>query len=130
MKLLDNLKQEAEKLKLQLSVMYCAYKNPKTGTLPKILIMLTLAYAMSPVDLIPDFIPVLGLLDDLIIIPALISLSVSLIPKEVMDEAKKTSQLSPVKLRNNWVFASVFIMAWTLLLYMIVKTILRLLSLL
>lgn len=76
MKLLDNLKQKAKKLKSEAQVLMIAYKDNRTPLKAKILIGITVGYLLSPIDLIPDFIPVLGILDDLIIVPALIALSI------------------------------------------------------
>jgi len=107
---IDSLKDKARKLKTEVTTLYYAYQDPKLGLLPKIIILSTLGYALSPIDLIPDFIPVLGYLDDLIIIPALISLSVKLIPKEIFASAREKAIKEPIKLKkNNWFFALLFI---------------------
>ena len=79
----------AEALRRKISFLCYAYKNPATGFLPKFFIFLALAYALSPIDLIPDFIPVLGHVDDLIIVPVLISLAVKTIPAEVAADAMR-----------------------------------------
>jgi uncharacterized membrane protein YkvA (DUF1232 family) len=78
----------AANIKKELLALYFAYRNPATGWLPKFIILLTLTYALSPIDLIPDFIPLLGYIDDLIIIPILISLSVKTIPGDILREAR------------------------------------------
>src|ERR1041385_6064900 len=75
MKLLGSLKAKAKKLKAEAQVLMLAYKDKRTPLVAKILIWVTVGYLLSPIDLIPDFIPVLGILDDLIIVPALITLS-------------------------------------------------------
>ena len=103
--------------------MYYAYRNPGTKLLPKIIIFLTLGYALSPVDLIPDFVPVLGYLDDLILIPALISLSIKLIPKEVLDEARERAAREPLQLRKNWYFAALFILIWIVLITAVIMSV-------
>ena len=72
MGLLTKLKQRARQLKSEANVLMIAYKDKRTPSSAKILIGLTVGYLLCPIDLIPDFIPVLGLLDDLIIVPALI----------------------------------------------------------
>ena len=121
--LLKNLKVKAEGLKKEITAIYYAYQDPGVTLLPRILIVFALGYSLSPIDLIPDFIPVLGYLDDLIIIPALISLSIKLIPKEVMEESRRRAEREPLMLKNNWYFAAVFILIWIFLLSVIVSSI-------
>lgn len=70
----------------RLYALYLAFKRSDTPIIPKILSIIVVAYALSPIDLIPDFIPVLGYIDDLILIPLGIGLSLKLIPKEIMNE--------------------------------------------
>jgi len=123
MKIIENLQAKAKNLKQEIIAVYYAYRNPKTTLLPKIIIIFTLGYALSPIDLIPDFIPILGYLDDLLVIPALISLSIKLIPKEIMDESREKAKKEPVKLRKNWGFAVLFILIWITLLIVIVLSI-------
>lgn len=128
MKRLKYLKENARKIKSDITTLFYAYKNPKTKLLPKIIIFITLGYALSPVDLIPDFIPVLGYLDDLLIVPSLIALSIKLIPKDIMDESKEKALKEPVRLKDNWLFGLIFILVWILLLTFIVIKILKLFS--
>ncbi len=63
--------------------MFLAFRDPRTPTLARVIIIFAVAYAVSPIDLIPDFIPVIGQLDDLLILPALILLAIRLIPADV-----------------------------------------------
>ncbi|HAF07099.1 MAG: protein of unknown function DUF1232 [candidate division TA06 bacterium 32_111] len=128
MKRIKYLKEKARKIKSDITTLFYAYKNPKTKLLPKIIIFITLGYALSPVDLIPDFIPVLGYLDDLLIVPSLIALSIKLIPKDIMDESKEKALKEPVRLKDNWLFGLIFILVWILLLTFIVIKILKLFS--
>lgn len=118
MRLIDRLRQRAQQLKLETQVLILAYADKRTPLAAKILIGLTVGYLLSPIDLIPDFIPVLGLLDDLIIVPLLISFSIKLIPEIVLNEARqniKDNLLKPKK--NNWIFAVVIILIWLTILY-------------
>lgn len=84
-----NLKEQAKSLKTDVPAVFLALKSRKTPWYAKITAAIVVIYALSPVDLIPDFIPFLGYLDDLIILPALIALTVKLIPEEVFSECRK-----------------------------------------
>ena len=118
------LKIRARKLKAEITAVYYAYRHPSLGWFPKIIIVITIGYALSPIDLIPDFIPIIGYLDDLIILPALISLSVKLIPAEIMSECRSRAKAEPLSLKKNWIVATVFILVWLLMIFLIVKRIL------
>ena len=111
-KLIDSLKRRAGRLKLEVSALFYAFRDPGLGLLPKIVIGITVGYALSPVDLIPDFIPVLGYLDDLIIVPALILLAVRLIPDDILAEARRRAEAEPPSLRKNRAAAVVIILIW------------------
>jgi uncharacterized membrane protein YkvA (DUF1232 family) len=89
MKLGAKIRRRAARLKRQLWAVYLAMKDPGTPWHARALIVVTIAYAASPIDLIPDFIPILGQLDDLIIVPALIALSLKLIPKDVVARCRR-----------------------------------------
>jgi len=78
------LKQRAERLKREMWALFLAWKDPQTPAFARIVIIVAVAYAASPIDLIPDFIPVLGQLDDLIVVPALLAWAVRLIPADVL----------------------------------------------
>jgi uncharacterized membrane protein YkvA (DUF1232 family) len=109
---IDKLKIRAKAVKRDIAALYYAYGDPAMPQAPKLLILLTLGYALSPIDLIPDFIPVIGYLDDLIIVPALIRLSVRMIPADVMDSARKRAVEKPLRLSKNWGFAVFFVLLW------------------
>ena len=110
-----NIKIQAQSLKNQLLVLYYVYRHPKTGVLPKIVIAIAIGYALSPVDLIPDFIPLVGYLDDLVIIPALIMLAIKLIPRDVLDECRREAEQNPVKMKASWSAGIIIILIWVLL---------------
>jgi uncharacterized membrane protein YkvA (DUF1232 family) len=115
--LLKRLKEKTDKLKRDLVAVYYAYKHPQVGVLPKILIFLALAYALSPIDLIPDFIPVIGFLDDILIVPALIYLSLRFIPEEIMLECRLKAETEPPVFKKNWIMAVIIIIIWALAIY-------------
>lgn len=86
--MLDQLKDRARALKQEAYALYLAARDPRTPWYVKALIFFVVAHTFSPIDLIPDFIPILGYLDDLIITPGGIWLAVHLIPAEVLTDAR------------------------------------------
>jgi len=87
--LLETLKSRARQLKADTYALYLAARHPDTPLLARLLVGGVAAYALSPVDLIPDFVPVFGYLDDLLIVPAGIALAVRLVPAKVMAECRR-----------------------------------------
>jgi uncharacterized membrane protein YkvA (DUF1232 family) len=87
--LLTKLKERAAVLKREIYALYFAARDPRVPWYAKAFMGVVLAYALSPIDLIPDFIPVLGYLDDLIIVPVGIALALKMVPAEVMLDARK-----------------------------------------
>jgi len=81
--------RRSKRLKRQVWALFLAWKDPSTPLLAKLITILAVAYAASPIDLIPDFIPVLGQLDDLLILPVLILLAIRLIPPEVSARCRR-----------------------------------------
>jgi uncharacterized membrane protein YkvA (DUF1232 family) len=125
MSLLANLTMKAKKLKAEAQVLMLAYKDRRTPAAARILIGITIGYLLSPIDLIPDFIPVLGLLDDLIIVPALIVLSIKLIPEAVLNNAREELKNNPQQYKkNNWFFAIFIIAIWAMLVVFVLSLIL------
>ena len=87
-----NLKEKAQKLTKDIPAVFLALKDRQTPLSAKILSAIAVSYALSPVDLIPDFIPVIGYLDDLIILPLLIALIIKLIPVEVWKRCQERAE--------------------------------------
>ena len=120
MKLIENLKQQTKALKKESYALAFAYQDNRTPWYAKFLIVITLGYLLSPIDIIPDFIPVLGYLDDLIIVPLLIIISIRLIPKEILAESReKAKQHIENKKKSVWWFAVLIIMFWLTIGYLI-----------
>lgn len=92
MSILAALKQCANRLKAETLALYLAARHPRTPWYARLLVAGIVAYALSPIDLIPDFIPILGYLDDLILIPAGIALAMKMIPPTVMAECRARAQ--------------------------------------
>ena len=113
MRFIDDLKKRAKKLKSEAQVLMIAYADKRTPFAAKLLIWVTLGYLLSPIDLIPDFIPILGMLDDIIIVPLLIKASISLIPAIVIAETRQRLLNEPANLKkSNWLFAGFILLIW------------------
>lgn len=118
------LKSRAKSLKNDLGILYLAFKDKRTPWYVKLLIGIVVSYALSPVDLIPDFIPVLGYLDDLILIPAGIALAIRLIPDEILSECRE-NQNNTTAIKNKGILASILIIfIWLLIIYFIFRSLL------
>lgn len=119
-----DLKQRAKRLKKDIPAVFLALKHKKTPVVAKILAAVTVGYALSPIDLIPDFIPVLGYLDDLILLPALVALTVKLIPPEVLSECREKSENMWADGKpKKWYYAIPIVLLWLLIVWVIVKAI-------
>jgi uncharacterized membrane protein YkvA (DUF1232 family) len=92
--MLKRFKQQARHLKKETYALYLSYRDPRVPWYAKAFVALVVAYALSPIDLIPDFVPVLGYLDDLIIIPLGIYLALKIIPGEVMQQARQQANIA------------------------------------
>ena len=110
----EKLRSYARALKNEAYVIYLAAKDPRTPWYAKALIYFVVAHTFSPIDLIPDFIPVLGLLDDIIITPLGIALAIRLIPAEVLAEARLTVASHGVERGVGFVGAGIIIIIWIL----------------
>lgn len=119
---LEKLKVRAKALKKELTALYYALQDRRLPPLPRITGLMAIAYALSPIDLIPDFIPVLGYLDDLVILPALIALTVRLIPGELMEECRKKAEQQPVSMKKNpWLAVPIILIWFAVLLLVLCK---------
>ena len=85
---LERLKSTARKLKQEFRVYRLLLKHRRTPRLAKILLGLAVGYALLPMDIIPDFIPVIGYVDDIIIVPALVVMALRIIPKDIVEECR------------------------------------------
>jgi uncharacterized membrane protein YkvA (DUF1232 family) len=119
---ISSLKARAKRLKSEIYALYLAYKDPRTPWYAKVFAVLILGYALSPIDLIPDFIPVIGYLDDLIIVPAGIALLIKIMPKEVLEECRAKAQSQRLERKpRNWIVAIIMVLIWLLALYIFLK---------
>lgn len=111
-----NLKQQAVRLKREIPAVYLALKRRETPLIAKILAAITIAYALSPIDLIPDFIPFLGALDDLLLLPILTALTIRFIPQHIIEECRIESEnLWKNGKPKRWFYAIPIIVFWLLI---------------
>ena len=119
-----NLKERAKKLKTDIPAIFLALKDKETPIIAKIFAGITVAYELSPIDLIPDFIPVLGYLDDVILLPAFVALTIKFIPNDILEKKRKLSERmwengKPKK----WYYAIPIVLIWILIVIWILKCI-------
>ena len=117
-----NIKEKTKKLLENIPALFLALKDTKTPVIAKLMALLTVCYALSPIDLIPDFIPVLGYLDDLIILPFLIGITIKLIPAEQFEKCKEASKdIYKDGVPEHWYYAIPIVLIWILTIWVILK---------
>ena len=123
---MERWKRRVRQLKVETYALYLACKDPRVPWYAKVFAACVVGYAFSPIDLIPDFIPILGYLDDLVLVPLGITLAIKMIPQKVLDECRGNAQeaLSRDKPRN-WVAAGVIIAIWLLLIVLAIVVMIR-----
>lgn len=110
---MHRLRQNARRLKSETYALYLAYRHPETPWYAKAFTGLVIAYAFSPIDLIPDFIPILGYLDDLLLVPLGIALALRMIPTTVMDACRAQAQKDLAGERPvNWLVGGLILAVW------------------
>lgn len=117
-----DLKKRAKQLKTDIPAVLIAIKHPETSLIAKIFGGLTVVYALSPIDLVPDFIPVLGYLDDIILLPLFIVITLKFIPKEIFEkcqiEAKERYQDTNLK---HWYYGIPILLIWVVIISYVIK---------
>ena len=109
----EKLKAKANQLKGDTYTLFLAYRHPATPWYTKVFAAIVVAYAFSPIDLIPDFIPILGYLDDLILVPLGITLALKMIPQEALIAARQqTSQELEGEKPKRWIAGAIIILIW------------------
>ena len=108
------MKDWTKSLKRKIYILYYAYKDARTPWYAKLYTACVVAYAFSPIDLIPDFIPILGYLDDVILLPIGIWFALKMIPKNVLSDCKVKAE---EKMKNgspkNWIVGSIIVLVWS-----------------
>lgn len=107
--------QKIKALKNDVYILYLAFKHPQTPALVKIVVGLIVAYTFSPIDLVPDFIPVLGYIDELILVPIFVSVAYRLVPAVILEDCRRFARENPLtkKLRL-WAGAVLILIIWLL----------------
>ncbi len=121
-------REKARRLRTEVHALYLALRDPRVPWYAKALAGMIVAYALSPVDLIPDFIPVLGYVDDLLLIPAGILLTRRLIPVEVLEECRQRAKSEPITSKSKWVAAAIIIFIWLVVVYLVIRFIWEIVS--
>ena len=120
-----NLKERAKQLKNDIPAVFRALKDKDTPWVAKVFAALTVVYALSPVDLVPDFVPVLGYLDDVILLPALVALTIRFIPQKMFEKYRREAEgMWQNGKPKKWYYGIPFVLIWTFLLVLIMKWIL------
>ena len=117
------VKEKVKFLKSRLAALYLAYRRPDTPLAAKIAAAAAVGYALSPIDLIPDFIPIIGYLDDALILPLLITLAIKLIPPAIMQDCLRQAEEQQLWTKGkpkSWKYALPIIGIWVLIIALII----------
>lgn len=121
-----NLKENAKKIKKDIPALFLALKDKETPKFAKILAGITVAYVLSPIDLIPDFIPVLGYLDDVILLPVLVALTIKFIPKDIIEKKREEAEgLWQNGKPKKWYYAIPIVIIWIVVVLLIIRMIIK-----
>ena len=124
-KIKGGIQQKAKSIKNEVGALYYAYRHKDTPILAKIVVVIVVGYAMSPVDLIPDIIPILGYLDDMLLLPLGIALAIKLVPSDVMKASRVKAEKYFMKdKKKNWIAFTVIILIWCMILYGVLRVVL------
>ena len=121
MSVIERIKTWARRIKRDAVTLWFAYRDPRTPWAVKALCIFVVGYALSPIDLIPDFIPVLGYLDDAILLPGLIWVAVRLLPQEVLSDCRERAETriqAQGKRPTSKVGAVIVVLIWVLVSYL------------
>ncbi|NMC58790.1 MAG: DUF1232 domain-containing protein [Candidatus Methanofastidiosa archaeon] len=117
---IKTLKEKTKSLETEVYTLYKAYRDPRVPWYVKALILILLGYFISPIDLIPDFIPFIGYLDDLIIISLTIYLIIKLMPNDVYQDCRNKAICEPISVRSKWIVTFMIIITWFIAIYLMI----------
>jgi uncharacterized membrane protein YkvA (DUF1232 family) len=121
----ERLKTRASVLKREIFALYLATRDKRTPWYAKAFVACVVAYALSPIDLIPDPIPILGYVDDLLLLPLGIYLAVKMIPEPVLAECRHKAAAANTKLPRNWIAAAIIVALWIAISVLFVSFVIR-----
>ena len=128
-KAFERWKQKSRQIKIEIYALYIAYRDPRVPWYAKAFVALVVGYAFSPIDLIPDFIPVLGYLDDLVLIPLGVFIALKMVPEKVMEDCRtRSKEVMSEKKPINRAAAIVIILIWLMLSVITIALVVRLSS--
>lgn len=117
-----DLKERAKKLKMDIPAIFLALKDKDTPIIAKIFAGITVGYALSPIDLLPDFIPVLGYLDDVILLPMMVALTIKLIPDDIIERNRQQAEgLWENGKPKKWYYAIPIVLFWIIIFVLVLK---------
>ncbi len=122
--MIEAWKQWARKLKVEVYALYLAYRDPRVPWYARVFAACVVGYAFSPIDLIPDPIPVLGYLDDLILVPLGVALAIRMIPDEVLEDCREKARAAEGRPVNR-VAAVIVVAVWVVLAILAVLLMMR-----
>ncbi len=120
MSMFTSLKAQAKQLKQHTLTVYFAARDPRTPLFVRALAVFVAAYALSPIDLIPDFIPVIGYLDDLLLVPLGLALVVRLTPPEILESAREQARQAASR-PISYTAAVFFVALWLVVAWVVVS---------
>ena len=124
--MIEAWKHRARQLKVETFAIYLAFRDPRVPWYARLFAAGVVAYAFSPIDLIPDFIPVLGYLDDLVLVPVGVALALRMIPENVMQECRERAEEAVAEGKpTNWKAAAAIVAMWVLLAVVAIALVLR-----
>lgn len=122
-----NLEERAKNLKMDIPAIFLALKDKDTPIIAKIFAGITVGYALSPIDLVPDFIPVLGYLDDVILLPMMVALTIKFIPADIIERNRQQAEgLWENGKPKKWYYAIPIVLFWVIVFVFIFKCIWKL----
>lgn len=118
---IKELKEKTKNIETDIYALYKAYRDPRVPWYVKLIILFLLGYFISPIDLIPDFIPVIGYIDDILIISITIYIILRLIPSDVFQDCRNKAICEPISVKSKWIVTFSIVIIWFIAIYMAIR---------